>query len=77
MYNVKMNFPYITMYSSFEEVHSVFIKVNKKYDNAWDIPYARVENAIRSIVDSYRDTNQLFRRGPGEFKDIIWKIANT
>ena len=74
-----MSFPYITHYSSHKEVFDICMSVNKKYDNEWDIPYAKIENAIRKIIESYpaKPTGlaALSQRGPGEFRDVIRDVA--
>ena len=74
-----MSFPYITHYSSMKEIRDICMTINKKYDNEWDVPYGRVETAIKTIVDSYPEKNYgltaLCQRGPGEFKDVITEVV--
>ena len=74
-----MSFPYITQYSSFDEIHSVFLQVDIKYDNEKDIPYVEIENAIKTIVDSYHKKPTglalLSQKGPGEFRDVIRDVG--
>ena len=75
-----MSFPYITHYSSMKEIRDICMTINKKYDNEWDVPYGRVETAIKSIVQSYPKNSKggleaLCQRGPGEFKDVITEVV--
>lgn len=74
-----MSFPYITHYSSMKEIRDICLTINKKYDNEWDVPYTKIENAIKRIVDSYPQKSSglaaMCQRGPGEFRDIITEVV--
>ena len=74
-----MSFTYITHYSSMKEIHDICMTINKKYDNEWDVPYTKIENTIKGIVDSYHKKPTglalLSQRGPGEFRDVIRDVV--